>query len=623
MKTLLKIFFVCALLAPALEANAQDVNTRTRQLRFYPVRAASDTAAIAGNSGRMWYDFSSNQFRGNVNGTNFSFGSGGASSYTFTDGLVNSSGTVGFGGSFTQNISIEGGSNAFSLGTFGSPLGNFSIYAGGDYTIYPSGDFSISRSDGTFRFFDGKGTFFSNNTYAPLRITPRTTPTTLEDGDLWVETSSIFARINGTTVDLTAGGSFTNGAANNELIKSNGTNGVSSGIFAEVLAGGLTTTFGTGSTAGLFRDFVAAGSEANIAIRFTPKGSGNLILQSATQITNSAPTSIFTSGISTISILASGREIRFAKTGTAAQSLISGADGISTDVNADSLVIEAGTAYTVSGNGNGGDLILKPGAGNGTGVDGTVKVKTPSGASVDISGLLEPDNETGTTFTLTEAHRAKGVYTSNGSDVTVTVPADLATGYQLTMLQEGAGTITLSAGANVNLTGKLSTTGPNDIIVVWLYKKDGGTSYYQCIGGAAPTVDMVTLVGGGSQNVTLTSQAASEQFLINSNRNIFLVDLTGRDSIMFSGRVITGGHTTAVLRLEYFTSFSTTVTDYLPIGSSSTAVEISMATSNTLPDSGWIPITSGAKGLRYLAIIQEGGNGTASPVVASLTMLLK
>lgn len=622
MKTLLKIFLILVYLVPELVEG--QVNTNSRQLRFYPVRAASDTAATVGNSGRMWYDFSSNQFRGNVNGTNFSFGSGGASSYTFTDGLVNSSGTVGFGGSFTQNISIEGGSNAFSLGTFGSPLGNFSIYAGGDYTIYPSGDFSISRSDGTFRFFDGKGTFFSNNTYAPLRITPRTTPTTLEDGDLWVETSSIFARINGTTVDLTAGGSFTNGAANNELIKSNGTNGVSSGIFAEVLAGGLTTTFGTGSTAGLFRDFVAAGSEANIAIRFTPKGSGNLILQSATQITNSAPTSIFTSGISTISILASGREIRFAKTGTAAQSLISGADGISTDVNADSLVIEAGTAYTVSGNGNGGDLILKPGAGNGTGVDGTVKVKTPSGASVDISGLLEPDNETGTTFTLTEAHRAKGVYTSNGSDVTVTVPADLATGYQLTLLQEGAGTITLSAGANVNLTGKLSTTGPNDIIVVWLYKKDGGTSYYQCIGGAQQRATNISLTGS-TANITLTNQPNSEQFLSNSNRNIWLVDFTGYDSVKISFRTITGSASanSPRIKLEYATTFGANTTDYSPIGTGATEVSAAISTTNALTNSGWVALTDAAKAEIYIALMQDGGDGVEDPAIASITVSVK
>lgn len=409
------------------------------------------------------------------------------------------------------------------------------------------------------------------------------------------------------------GGGFTNGAANNRLIKSNGTNGVESNV--EVVSASGSLILGAGFSNGDSRVIQAGGGTANNLVLISNGAAPVQVATNSgsihTEFNNPTATTLteFTGYTGTFAASFSTYRIK-SKAGITNNwgthlELRSGDGGAGTNTRAGNVILVAGSG-TDATNGN-----------------GDVRAQTAYGSDVSISGLLEPDNETGTTFTLTEAHRAKGVYTSNGSDVTVTVPADLATGYQLTMLQEGAGTITLSAGANVNLTGKLSTTGPNDIIVVWLYKKDGGTSYYQCIGGAAPTVDMVTLVGGGSQNVTLTSQAASEQFLINSNRNIFLVDLTGRDSIMFSGRVITGGHTTAVLRLEYFTSFSTTVTDYLPIGSSSTAVEISMATSNTLPDSGWIPITSGAKGLRYLAIIQEGGNGTASPVVASLTMLLK
>jgi hypothetical protein len=274
-----------------------------------------------------------------------------------------------------------------------------------------------------------------------------------------------------------SGGSFTNGAGANELIKSDGTNGVSSGIFAEVLAGGLTTTFGTGSTAGSFRDFIAAGSEANISFRFIPKGSGNITFQSATQITNTAPTSIFTSGISTISILASGREIRFAKTGTAAQSLISGADGISTDVNADSLVIEAGSAYNVSGNGNGGNLILKPGAGNGTGVDGNVYTKY-EGNNINLA-LFEPVQETGTSFTFDYSHLSKTVVTTNAVDVDATVPV-LQVGYITKVRQYGAGIVTLLAGTNVVLQGKTSTTGPGDSITIHAYITDSGDTVYSC-----------------------------------------------------------------------------------------------------------------------------------------------
>lgn len=586
MKTLLKIFFVCALLAPALEANAQDVNTRTRQLRFYPVRAAADTAATVGNSGRMWYDFISNKFRGNVGGTNFTFGSGGGGGYTFTSGLTESAGTVRWGGTLTTDAFIDLGSSTFALtgGLGGNYLsynsGFFSLrsfysaYGGGYYSIlanYPTGptpytewmtnasgsrygiqlryggvlanrniDFvlagvanlRIDNPAGTFFYTIGRsaitgnrtvtlplltaddtfvtaafsqsltnktlgaGTVFSaaptindglkftfnpNGTNAGLNFGAHTAnPSSPVNGDAYYNstTNQLFAYINGAWVALgSGGGGFTNGAANNELIKSDGTNGVSSGIFAEVLAGGLTTTFGTGSTAGSFRDFIAAGSEANISFRFIPKGSGNITFQSATQITNTAPTSIFTSGISTISILASGREIRFAKTGTAAQSLISGADGISTDVNADSLVIEAGSAYNVSGNGNGGNIILKPGAGNGSGVDGIVYAKH-QGYNISLT-LFQPVSETGTSFTFDYSHLCKLVVGTNAATQTATVPA-LQVGYITKVVQDGAGVMNLSAGANVVLVGKTSTTGPGDTIVIHAYKTSGSDTYYLC-----------------------------------------------------------------------------------------------------------------------------------------------
>lgn len=534
MKTLLKILFVFALLAEALEANAQDVNTRTRQLRFYPVRQASDTAATAGNSGRMWYDFSSNKFRVNRNGTNGTLGEGGSGGsfwslsgnsqlidntveirrntgipFLFINstvtGLLSPNGSNAFnisdtdfsiGGPFTgSNASIVGNSTNISF-TKGSTTWlrlsntgiefNLASSATGDIWYRNSGSVVTRLAKGA------EGTLLRAGASVPTYST-FTIPNTIAALSIFAANSanvltaitpaagqSIRVNAGGTAWEAYtpgSGGSFTNGAANNELIKSDGTNGVSSGIFTEVLAGGLTTTFGTGSTAGSFRDFIAAGSEANISFRFIPKGSGNITFQSATQITNTAPTSIFTSGISTISILASGREIRFAKTGTAAQSLISGSDGISTDVNADSLVIEGGNAYNVSGNGNGGNIILKPGTGNGTGVDGNVYTKY-EGNNINLA-LFEPVQETGTSFTFDYSHLSKTVVTTNAVDVDATVPV-LQVGYITKVRQYGAGIVTLLAGTNVVLQGKTSTTGPGDSITIHAYITDSGDTIYSC-----------------------------------------------------------------------------------------------------------------------------------------------
>jgi hypothetical protein len=101
-----------------------------------------------------------------------------------------------------------------------------------------------------------------------------------------------------------------------------------------------------------------------------------------------------------------------------------------------------------------------------------------SGVEINLSGKLTPKVESGTSFTIDASHIAQGTYTSNGSAVTVTVPSGLQTGSVIIIMQEGAGTVTLSAGANVVLSGKTSTTGATDFIWLWLYKKDSGDSYY-------------------------------------------------------------------------------------------------------------------------------------------------
>jgi hypothetical protein len=112
-------------------------------------------------------------------------------------------------------------------------------------------------------------------------------------------------------------------------------------------------------------------------------------------------------------------------------------------------------------------------------VEGETEYFTAIGTNgVNISGLLTPSVEAGTSFTLDEDDRAKGKYTSSGSAITVTVPSTLRLGYVTTIMQEGSGVVTLDEGANVSIIGKIATTGVGDFIWLWLYKKDGGTSYY-------------------------------------------------------------------------------------------------------------------------------------------------
>lgn len=129
----------------------------------------------------------------------------------------------------------------------------------------------------------------------------------------------------------------------------------------------------------------------------------------------------------------------------------------------------------------------------------------------------------------------------------------------------------------------------------------------------------VSFHSNAAGNVTLTSQASAEQFLSNSNRNVVKVDLTNKSQCRLMVRVITGSASAndPRIRLRYkTTSYSDTIGDYSEIGE--TEVSCSMATNNTLIDSGWIDIVEGAKADVYVCVSQIGGDASASPVIASI-----
>lgn len=121
-------------------------------------------------------------------------------------------------------------------------------------------------------------------------------------------------------------------------------------------------------------------------------------------------------------------------------------------------------------------------------------------------------------------------------------------------------------------------------------------------------------------NITLTNQVSTDQFLGNSNRNIYRVDLTGYSEVRLTARVITGSASANSPRivLRYRTAFSTTIgnwTSTQDIGSSE--VSCSMTTAGVIMSS-WISLVSGAKADVYLSVIQTGGDATADPVLGPI-----
>lgn len=85
-------------------------------------------------------------------------------------------------------------------------------------------------------------------------------------------------------------------------------------------------------------------------------------------------------------------------------------------------------------------------------------VMPETGAKVNISGLLEPVTESGTSFTLNETHRNKVVLCTNSGAITVTVNAGKAAGWNCLLLATNAtGTISLSA-SGTTINGTTATT---------------------------------------------------------------------------------------------------------------------------------------------------------------------
>jgi len=108
-----------------------------------------------------------------------------------------------------------------------------------------------------------------------------------------------------------------------------------------------------------------------------------------------------------------------------------------------------------------------------TSLDGTeplplVQSSTTKKATVSqmLTGQLV--TEAGTSRTLTAADNAKIIYCTSGSAVTITCATGLDVGFNATIVQGGAGKVTVAAGAATlnSYSGLLSTMGQYAVISV-------------------------------------------------------------------------------------------------------------------------------------------------------------
>lgn len=322
---------------------------------------------------------------------------------------------------------------------------NRTVKKGIEYYVagYEGSDLSLTSRGYVLgaKTFTGKQTFLTSTTgAAAINIPNGSTPTVPVDNDLWGQGNHLWARLSGVTYQLDQQ-TFSNTAAANELMKSNGTTAVGSGSFSTA-AGDI--TMGTG-TAGATRNLTADGSAANVGLTLTTKGTGATTLTSATGIVN-----------------------------------VTGGPSATTGVAGSQVNVTGGSASV--GDANGGAVILTGGSSAGTGVPGFIQLNAANGASSGIGGGLvsinggagTSGNALGGGVSLTGGTSAG---TSTGGPVTITggqnggagqagsvtvqggFVSGTGTGAGAVNVKGGSSSIASIAGGDVSILGGTPQTG--------------------------------------------------------------------------------------------------------------------------------------------------------------------
>lgn len=320
------------------------------------------------------------------------------------------------------------------------------------------------------------------------------------------------------------------GATDNALLRADGTGGSTLQNSGIIIDDSGNVVFGTGLS-GTARTLSANGSGTNVGFLISTKGTGGIEADGQFYTTESASLSSFLAAmhVGTGSISSPMNQLAFFPTSAGASLIhtrlsagtgnfnITAAQGHASTVTGANLVLTSGAAHT-TGNNNAGHIYLMYGVKNGSGLDGNIGLLTntvsnwqgmergifinnrltaptagiangvalfaedlgssselytvsESGAKYNITGLITNVLLSGTTLTLTEAHRGAFIYCTSSSAVTITVPAGLPLGFNCTILQDHAtGTVTVTGSGGTTINGKTSTGGLHDKIGLNLYK---------------------------------------------------------------------------------------------------------------------------------------------------------
>lgn len=307
-----------------------------------------------------------------------------------------------------------------------------------------------------------------------------------------------FLRADGTYAAPSGGGiGGSTGSTDNSILRADGTGGATLQNSGLIIDDSANLTLGSASI---------SGNRTISAVNSTSTADLILTAENVTYINVGVATSTIIQDTDHLIYLAPYTGIGVEKRTVSANPLFSysSAQGISGATSGQDLLLQSGGGHT-SGNTNGGQLYIKAGNKNGSGLDGNIGLHTPSvsnwqgmergmyvgniltapttglangmalyaeddnssselyvttesGAKVNISGLLKPTTESGTSFSLSETHRNKAVKCTNAGVVTVTIPSGRPEGWNCILIaMHATGTISLTT-SGTTIVGATATT---------------------------------------------------------------------------------------------------------------------------------------------------------------------